>query len=210
MVDGLHTLMASLTKGLLQTLFFHIKSLILSGNSKDHKEFHRLELQFELLGSSGILIWRATWYPILTEYSPSLSKCHISSSSFWFLGRGILRITHVSSYIKWRFSFISFHLFSSSIKLATVMSIGNVGGAIGLKVSVLGSQLSLYTRILLPFSTHHLAPFSITCLPHRMLLHKKYGLEPAFASEKKSCYSILPKEPWKPENWETEAVSSLA
>lgn len=64
------------------------------------------------------------------------------------------------------------------------MSLGSDGGEIGLKVSGLGSQLSLYTATFLPFPIRHLSPFLMTCLFYNILIHINEGLEPVFALKK--------------------------
>lgn len=147
---------------------FHMKILTFSGNSRAHRVFHWLELLAELLGSSGNLSLSASWYALFTEYSPLLSRPHITSSFICLLAKGILRINSTSSAIKCCFSFSESHLFSAFNKSATTASAGKLGGDIGLKVSSLGSQLSLYIRMFLPFPIHRLIPLLSTCLLHKM------------------------------------------
>lgn len=105
--------------------------------------------------------------------------------------QGMLRIASASSFKNMLWIRSGFHLFSLSISTATVASGGKFGVKIGLKVDGLGIQLLLKTEIFFPLPILHLYPFSITCLPHIILLQMYDGFDPIGAFKKSVSLKYL-------------------
>lgn len=114
-----------------------------------------------------VLVWRATWYAVLTENFWAAFSVHINVSwdCKWLSG-----IVGISSHVLWlnmASSFPRSHcLVSSSMSSQTLMSKAASVSGIGVCVS----HLWVYTPIVLPLPTRHFEPLKIMSLAAKRLL----------------------------------------